>query len=137
MRAQEIDLLAAAAEHERIAALEPHHVFAALRVLDQQLVDLFLRGAATADELADVEARGIAAREIEHFGGHQPVVHDDVGLLQRAQALQRHETGIAGTGADQHDVAGGQAIGVVERLARERLGLRRCDRRATRRRRDR
>ena len=51
-------------------------------------VDLFLRRAAAADELADVEARGIAAREIEHFGGHEPVVHDDIRFLQRAQALQ-------------------------------------------------
>ena len=62
--AQVVDLLAAAPEHERIAALEAHDVFAALRVLDEQLVDLFLRRAATADELADVEARGIAAREV-------------------------------------------------------------------------
>ena len=103
--AQEIDLLAAAAEHERIAALEAHDVFAALRMLDEQLVDLFLRGAAAADELADVETRGIAAREIEHFGGHEAVVHDDIRLLQRAQTLQRHEAGIARAGADQHDVS--------------------------------
>ena len=109
LRAQEIDLLAAAAEHERIAALEAHDVLAALRVLDEQLVDLFLRGAATADELADVEARGIAAREIQDFGGHEAVVHDDIGFLQRTQALQRHQTGIAGTGADEHDVSGGHA----------------------------
>ncbi len=137
MRAQVVDLLAAAPEHERIAALEPHDVLAALRVLDEQLVDLFLRGAAAADELADVEARGVAAREIQDFGGHEPVVHDDIGFLQRAQALQRHQTGIAGTGADQHDVSGGQGIGILERLARERLRPARCDRRATRRRRDR
>ena len=124
MRAQVVDLLAAAPEHERIAALEPHDVLAALRVLDEQLVDLFLRRAATADELADVEARGVAAREIQDFGGHEPVVHDDVGFLQRTQALQRHQTGIARTGADQHDVPGGQGIGIIERLARELLGLR-------------
>ena len=117
--AQVIDLLAAAAEHERIAALEAHDVFAALRVLDEQLVDLFLRGAAAADELADVESRGIAARELEHFGRNQPVVHDDVGFLQRAQALQRHEPGIAGSGADQHHVAVRNGVRILERLARE------------------
>ena len=85
LRAQAVDFFAAAAEHERVAALEPHHVFAALRMLDEQLVDLFLGGAAAAHELADVEARGIAPREIEDFGGHEPVVHDHVGFLQRAQ----------------------------------------------------
>ena len=40
---QRFGLFAAAPENKRIAALQPHHVQAAARALDQQLADLFLR----------------------------------------------------------------------------------------------
>ena len=49
------DLLAAPAEHERVAALEPHHPATGLRVLDEQPVDLVLRHRMSAGRLADVQ----------------------------------------------------------------------------------
>ena len=42
VRRQRLDLLAAAAEHERIAALETKHAPAFARVMDEERVDLFL-----------------------------------------------------------------------------------------------
>jgi hypothetical protein len=54
----------------------------------------------------------------------EAVVHDDVGLLQRAQALQGHEAGLPGPAPTRHDVSGGMESLFSERLARERLGLR-------------
>ena len=58
-----------------------------------------------ASRLADVDALGIATREIEHLRRHQPVVENHVRVLQRSQRAQRQQTRIAGTGADQHDFA--------------------------------
>ena len=46
---QRLGLFAAAAEHERIAALQPHHVQPAPRALDQHGADLFLREARASD----------------------------------------------------------------------------------------
>ena len=51
--AQALELLAAAAEHEGIAALEPHDLAAGLRGLDQPAVDLVLADAGLALALAD------------------------------------------------------------------------------------
>ena len=45
---QRLDLLAAAAEHQRIAALQPHHALAGARQRHQALVDLVLRHAVIA-----------------------------------------------------------------------------------------
>ena len=66
---ERLGLLAAAAEHERVAALEPHHPPARLRVLDQLRVDLLLarrragpRGLADVDHLGVRHAGGAASR---------------------------------------------------------------------------
>ena len=84
---EELEFLAAAAEDERIAALEPHDAAAESRLLEQQLVDTALRHRVTARHLADADAVGIAAREVEDLVGDQPVVQDHVGFLQRAQRI--------------------------------------------------
>jgi hypothetical protein len=83
--AQMLELFAAASEHERIAALEPHHALAGARRLHQAAVDLLLADAALPATLADEHALGLAARPVEHVLGHQLVVEDDVGILQRMQ----------------------------------------------------
>src|SRR3712207_8789910 len=46
-----LELLPPAAEHERVAALEPDHPLAGQRVLDQQRVDLLLRSEEHTSEL--------------------------------------------------------------------------------------
>ena len=57
--AQRLGLLAAAAEHERVAALEPHDPLAGLPELDQQRVDVLLRHRDVARLLADVAQLGV------------------------------------------------------------------------------
>ena len=68
--------------------------------------------------------RGVAAALRDDRLRHQPVVDDDVGLLQRALGAERQQVLGAGTGADQRDVARRRS----ERGSRsssdaERLGL--------------
>ena len=59
------------------------------RGFDQQAVDRFLADAGLADAAADRNARRIATRAIENFRSHQLIVENDVGVLQRAQRLDR------------------------------------------------
>ena len=78
-RGQRERLLAAAPEHERIAALETQHAQAGARELDQALVDPELRRSRPSGALADrLEARGRAG-ERQDLRRHQGVVQDDVG----------------------------------------------------------
>ena len=100
------ELLAAAAEHERIAALEPHDALAGARRFDQAAIDLILADAALPAPLADEHALGIASRPVEDRRRDQLVVEHDVGILQRMQRTQRQEVGIARPGADQKHRAG-------------------------------
>jgi len=65
--AQRLDLLAAAAEDEGIAPLQPHRALTGFRRLDQQLVDRILTDAGLPDAAADRNARGVAADAIENF----------------------------------------------------------------------
>ncbi|CUI54064.1 Uncharacterised protein [Achromobacter sp. 2789STDY5608628] len=114
VRAQVFQFLAAAAEDEGVAALEPHHAAAQAGVLDQQGVDARLgRVMVLARQFAHRDAFGVAARQRHDVVADQPVVQDHVGLVQRAQRLQRQQAGIAGAGADQHHAALGR---------RQRLG---------------
>ena len=98
---QRAGLLAAAAEHERIAALEPQHALAGLGQLDQLQRDIGLLRRRLAAALAgmDVLSRGVG--ELEQRLRHQRVVDDDIGLLQRVIAEQRQQSRRTGTGADQ------------------------------------
>jgi hypothetical protein len=59
--AQEFQLLAAAAEHERIAALEPDHAPAGAGVFEHQRVDALLGGVMTAGFLGHFDELRIAA----------------------------------------------------------------------------
>ena len=93
---------AAAAQHERIAALQAHHMFAAARHGDEQPVDVFLTDAAAAGALTDAEARRVR-RQRQHLGRHERVVQHDVGLAQSPDRLHRQELGIARSRADERD----------------------------------
>ena len=62
---QRLDFLAAAAEDERVAALQPHHALALARQPHQQLVDLVLAERMVAALLAGVDALGLAAAQLE------------------------------------------------------------------------
>ena len=58
-----------------------------------------------ADLLADENALGVAPRALQHRLAHQPVIENDVGLLQQLQRAQCQQVRVAGTGADQIDLA--------------------------------
>ena len=99
-------LLAAAPEHQGIAALEPHDAQTLARELDQALVDLELPRALAPGPLADrLEARRRAAQR-QDLRRHQRIVQDHVGLLERVQRVQGEQARIARPGADQPDAAG-------------------------------
>ena len=104
--AQRLALLAAAAEDERVAALQPHHALARPRRLDQPLADLLLRHRGHAGRLADVDQLGVLARPVERPRRDQPVVVDRVGRADQLQRARRHQPRIAGPGADEVDESG-------------------------------
>ena len=104
--AQALDLFAAAAEHEGIAALETNHLAAGSRGVDQPAVDLVLADAGLAAALADEHALGVAPHAVEHRVGDELVVEYDIGVLQHLQRAQRQQVGIARAGAHQEHGAG-------------------------------
>ena len=96
-------LLAAAAEHERVAALQPHHDAASPRLLDQPRVDLALRQTVGARALAREDAERARRRLVEQGRVDETVVDDHVGAAQHLETAHRHEPGIARSGTDQVD----------------------------------
>ena len=105
VRVQELQLLAAAPEHEGVAALEPHHAAAGARMLQHQRVDAVLADVVVGGLLAHFDELGVAARQRQHAGADQAVVQDHVGLVEQAQRTQREQARIARTGADERDRA--------------------------------
>ena len=105
MLGQRLDLLAAAPEHEGIAALEAQHALARAGVAHQHGADLLLRRGVVVGALADIDALGLAAHEFEDFRRDQPVVEHDLGLLHQAQRAEGQQIGVAGAGADEIDLA--------------------------------
>ena len=108
---QKRELLAAAAEDERVAALEPHDALAVAGEGDEQRVDRVLRHGVVAGQLADVDDLGrqhdaLGGEPVEHAARAEPVGDDDVGGLERAQAAEGEQAGVAGSGADERDLAG-------------------------------
>ena len=87
-RAQRLRLLAAAAEEQRIAALEAHDGGAAAAVLDQLLRRLVLRQRDAPGCLPASISRQPGRREVEQRVAGEAVVDDHVGapqeLLRRA-----------------------------------------------------
>ena len=110
------ELFGAAPEHEGIAPLEAHHPLAGACMFDQQFIDFVLGHAMGPSLLADADAFGIAANEVEHLRRHQLVIQHHLGLLDLLQPLEGQEPGITGTGPNQHNfppllLALGQLIG--------------------------
>jgi hypothetical protein len=107
VRGQHFEFLAAAAEHEGVAALQAHHRAARARMLEHEPVDARLRGcmrvgaAGRAGLLADVDQLGVAAHAREHVGGDQAVVQHHVGLREHAQRAQGEQARVARPRADE------------------------------------
>ena len=83
-RRQRQRLLPAATEHQRIAALQPHHAMPLPRQADQPLIDAKLRRAAPAGALAD-RFQPRLRRQRQDLRRHQRVVQHDIGC-PRARA---------------------------------------------------
>ncbi|ESR70547.1 hypothetical protein T266_15020 [Pseudomonas aeruginosa VRFPA05] len=103
---QALQLLGAATEDERVAALQADHPALLPGQAHQQLVDFFLRQAVVAAALADVDALAAFRQEGDQFAGDQAVVDHHLGLLQQGPGAQGEQARIAGAGADQGDAAG-------------------------------
>ncbi len=121
-RAQRLQFLAAAAEHEGIAALQAHHHLAGARVLDQQAVDLRLRCTGADAPLADADLIRVAPREFQHLVADQRIVQDHVRLLQRAQRVQRQQSCRARTRADQNHAPAARSQRLRQRFSHGALG---------------
>src|ERR1051326_6611401 len=96
-------LFAAAAEDERIAALEADDALPILRLGHEQRVDLVLRQRVRAGALADVDDLR-RLREARHdLARHERVGGDEVGAGDQLRGAHGEKAGIAGTGADEKD----------------------------------
>ena len=98
-----LGLLAAAPEHERVAALEADHRPSRPSKLDQRAADLILPDRRLTGTLADVAEVRVGPRIIERTGRDQAVVQDHVGLGDQIERTARDQAGVAGPGADQVD----------------------------------
>ena len=96
-----VDLLAGAAEDQRIAALETNDALALFGEAHHQRVDVLLLAGRPEAGLADQHLPRLAAGEVEHVARHQIVEQDHVGRLQRAHGAQGQQFRIARPGADQ------------------------------------
>ena len=95
---------AAAAEHERVAALQPHDAPAAARGANHQRVNRRLRHRVAAGALADEEALR-PPRVAQDAVVDQRVVQHEVGGAQPRDRRARQQPGIARTGADERDMS--------------------------------
>ena len=78
----------AAAEHERVAALQPHDALALPRGADHQPIDRLLPDAGAAGALADAEALRLR-QPPQRLGVDQRVVQHQVGFLDALAARAR------------------------------------------------
>ena len=88
-------LLAAAAEDERVAALEADHALSGAGVAEKDLVDLVLPDAVLALALADIDPVGVAAHAVENALAQQRVMHHHIGILHQPQGLDRQQVRVA------------------------------------------
>ena len=121
-----LQLFAAPAKDERVAALEAHHAFALLRQLHQQPVGLFLDHRVRAGALAHADALGVAAHQIEDLAADQMVIQHHVRLLHHLQPAQGQQPHVARPGAHQGYltlrafIACGEALQILLAAARLR-----------------
>ena len=77
-----------------------------------------LRHRVVAGQLADVDDLGaehdaLGGEPVEHPAGAEPVGDDHVGRLERAEAAEGEQAGVAGSGAHERDAARLQVRAVI------------------------
>ena len=98
------DFLAAAPEHEGVAALEADDMLSATRAANHQPMDRVLADGMAGVALADVEPLR-ATRQLDDGGRHQRVVEHEISATQDSQCLARQEPRIARSRAYQRHAA--------------------------------
>ncbi len=93
---QQFQFLAAPAEEEGVAALEPHHVLAGLSLLQQDAVDFLLGHRVISSLLAHIDALGGGRNQAENLLAYQPVIDHHVCMFQGLTALQGQQPRITG-----------------------------------------
>ncbi len=122
-RAAFFQLLAAAAEDERVAALEPDNIESLKRERHQQAVDVVLRQGVAVLALGHVDQPRVRRGHGEDFRGDQAVMHDHPGRRDQPRGLEGQQLRIARTGAHQpHLARRGGAGGAIESDQSPRLG---------------
>jgi hypothetical protein len=101
-----LQLFAAAAEDERIAALQAHDVQPFLGEGHQHAVDFVLAVGVPRLALGHRNPPRRRRGQVEDLVGDQAVMHHDLGALQRLERLDRQQLRITGAGAHQPDRAG-------------------------------
>jgi len=90
-------LLAAAAEDERVASLQPDDLVAPAGERDEKRVDLVLLVRVARNE------DGVGSSLADELVGDEPVVDEDVAGADEREAMDRDQPGIARAGADEVD----------------------------------
>ena len=94
--------LAATTEHERVAALEPHHPTTLSGETHEQHVDEVL-GDALPRTLTDIDQLGARRHQRQHIAADERVVHHHVGLGQQSRRFQREQFRVTGARAHERD----------------------------------
>src|ERR1019366_7494576 len=108
---ERLDLLPAAAEHKRIAALQPQHALALACQPHQQGVDFSLAERVLPAFLARVNALRVPPAQFEDGYRNEMIVDDDFSLAQQLRRTQCQQLRIAGPRPDQIDDARAHGTG--------------------------
>ena len=94
------------AKQEGITPLQAHHGAVLLGHFHEHCIGAGLGHRMMSATLADKTAFAGCRHKIQHFLGHQRVVHQGIALAQQPMRLQREQLGIAGTGSHQINGSG-------------------------------
>jgi hypothetical protein len=98
--------LAAAAEHEGVAALQPHHPQPGAGAGDQPNVDRGLRQRRDTFPFAYRHDLGAGPHQPQHGPPRESIVQHEVGTPQRLRGAQGEQARVAGPGATNHTSPG-------------------------------
>jgi hypothetical protein len=99
-RRQRLRLFPAAAKQKRIAALEPDHLFALPRFLDEQRVDFVLRERVRARLLSGENQLRAVRSPAQHLGVAEVIVNNHLSLLDAFLCSECHQPKVPWPGSD-------------------------------------
>src|SRR4029077_7985259 len=107
---QHTNFLAASAENKWVAALQSANRHPLPGVVDHERVNRFLLIVFKTSALSDVDDKRMTPGLTNQFCRDQPIVQDDIGAANRSQAIDRDQTGVARTCADDINETGSALI---------------------------